>query len=232
MKLKNILWGLFFLGSGGLFILNEIGYLEYASPAKLIITLLMVIAIIYNTFKLNFGGVFVPLAIIVVVFKDVLEIDNISNMSIIAASVFISIGFHLIFSSSRKFGSCISINSCNSKEFIKDVTDNEVVIINATFSEAIKYINTDNFKKAKITSSFAGVKVYFDNAKIKSDSAEININSSFSGVELFIPKEWNVVNNANVSLAGIDEKNKAVATGPTVVITGNISLAGVEIIYI
>jgi Predicted membrane protein (DUF2154). len=231
MKIKNILWGLFFLGSGGLLILHQLGYFSFINPIQLILVLLLGICAVTSLFKLNFFGVFMPVAIITVLFKNDLGINNISTGTIILSAAFVSIGLHIIFAKQCK-KSYVSVGCFSDKEIIEDCEDDEIINLSTNFGSVIKYINTENFKKLKINSSFAGVKVYFDNAKIVGDKAEINVNVSFSGVELFIPKNWNVVSSANVNLAGIDEKNKGKGDGPTVVITGSLSLAGIEIIYV
>ena len=48
-----------------------------------------------------------------------------------------------------------------------------------------------------------------------------------------MPKKWTVVRNANVSLGGIDEKNKGIGNGENILtLVGNVSFSGIEIIYI
>jgi len=75
--------------------------------------------------------------------------------------------------------------------------------------------------------------VYFDNATMSNNNAIIRINASFSGVELYIPKNWRVENKTNVFLASIDEKNRnnEIITN-TLTLVGDINFSGVEIIYI
>ena len=77
--------------------------------------------------------------------------------------------------------------------------------ISSTFGSVIRYITHGDFH-AEIDASFAGVK-YLDQARIPSGNATINIDSSFAGVELFVPKEWQIVNHVESSFGGIDEKN-------------------------
>ena len=77
--------------------------------------------------------------------------------------------------------------------------------------------------------------VYFDNAILNPDGAKINIDASFAGVELFIPKEWEVIMCASSTLGGIEEsrKDKNKPDGKNkLTITGNASFAGIEITYV
>ena len=74
------------------------------------------------------------------------------------------------------------------------------------------------------------------NAKVNENGAQINLDVSFGAVELYIPKTWNVVNNLNVSLGGVEENKRRVSGDEnntiTVVLSGNVSLGGVEITYV
>ncbi|MCW8000075.1 hypothetical protein CFK35_19690, partial [Clostridium sp. cpc1] len=59
------------------------------------------------------------------------------------------------------------------------------------------------------------------------------INASFSGIELYVPKNWNIDDKTNVFLGAISEKNKNdKTTTNTLTIIGDITFSGVEIIYI
>ncbi len=77
------------------------------------------------------------------------------------------------------------------------------------------------------------MKVYFDNAIITNCNAIVRINASFSGIELYVPKTWNIDDKTNVFLGAISEKNKNdKITTNTLTLVGDINFAGVEIIYI
>jgi predicted membrane protein len=75
--------------------------------------------------------------------------------------------------------------------------------------------------------------VYFDNAKIQSGNAVINVDVSFGDVNLFIPRSWNVVNEVHVFLGDMKcSHNNVASDSPTVVIRGNISFGDTSIIYV
>lgn len=77
-----------------------------------------------------------------------------------------------------------------------------------SFGASTKYINSDEFEFAQLDVSFAGV-------------------------ELYIPKTWNVINQIDVTFGGVDEKNKNQSAGvPTLTLMGDVSFSGVTIIYI
>ncbi len=231
MKIKNLLWGLFFIASGGLIIVNQLGYFSDLPLVNLILVIIAIPIVVSSLFHLNFGGILFPLAILGIVFDKTLGITDLTPWPILIAALFASIGLEMIFHRFKKNSWCKNHNE-NFEEVI-NCEDEDLINYHVNFSSGIKYINSDNFKKANLSCNFGALKIYFDNATIKDDKAEINIDISFAGVELYIPKNWKIINNTHTSLGVVDEKNKnSTDNGPTVKLTGNVKFAGVEIIYI
>ena len=83
-----------------------------------------------------------------------------------------------------------------------------------------------------IDSKFSGLKLYFDQATIQ-NQATIEIDGNFTGIELYVPKEWSVQSRVRAFFGGVDEKGQPSSSGyPTLNITGRIHFGGVEIHYI
>ena len=102
-----------------------------------------------------------------------------------------------------------------------------------SFSSGVKYIDSDNLEVVILECSFGSMKVYFDNASIPSGNATVELDVSFGGVELYVPRHWNVVNQADTAFGGVDEKNRCTTTGsPVLTLTGDVSFSGVTIIYV
>ncbi len=117
-------------------------------------------------------------------------------------------------------------------ETVETVEDTQIDF-DVSFGGSIKHINSDDLQSARLKCSFGSLKVFFDNALIQSGNVDIYLDISFGGVELYIPRTWKVINHVNCTFGGIDEKNTATTTGtPVVTLSGKVSFAGVEIIYI
>ena len=102
-----------------------------------------------------------------------------------------------------------------------------------SFGSTTKYINCNNLECAVIDCSFGEIKVYFDNAVVQNQTVEICVHLSFASIELYIPREWNVVQKANVFAGSIDEKNCNSSDGiPLVELVGDVSFGAVTIIYV
>ena len=77
------------------------------------------------------------------------------------------------------------------------------------------------------------MKIYFDNAVIQKGNATVQMDISFSGVELYVPKTWTVIDQMNKSFGGMDEKGKGSSSGmPVLTLMGDVNFSGVTIIYI
>lgn len=229
MKNKNYFWGLFFITAAAVILINQLDCFGKINLFSLVTTIVLIPIILRSIFKLEFVGILFPLAFLGIIYDNQLGITELTPWPILAIALFASIGLSLIF---KQFKIKHMINHENFDDII-NVDDDQTIDLAVSFGSCIKYINTEDFQKININASFAGMKVYFDNAKIVNDKAIINLNLSFSGVELYIPKDWKIVNNVDISLGGIEEKTKNNnETTKTVYLNGKISLTGIEIIYI
>ncbi len=230
---KNIFWGIFFIFAAALIVINQLGYLGELHVVSLGFTLLLIPIMVISISYLNFSGIFFPLAVIGILFEKQLGIEKIVPWPILLVALFLTIGFEIMFHSSKHKRSHWKHKGPDAYEKIIDMPDSNVVDVRVSFGSSIKYVNTQEFQRADLNCSFGAMKVYFDRAKVHEDGAEIHLEVSFSGVELYIPRTWKIINNVNVSLGGIEEKNYRGDEGDIpVVLTGNVSLSGVEIIYV
>lgn len=230
MKVRNWFWGLFFIVAAGLIIANQLGYLTGINLFSLVCIILLIPIIVKSAMHLNFSGILFPIAFLGIIFAEPLGITNLTPWPILAAALFGSIGLQIIF---RPRYHCKWENRNENFDEIIDTPDGTDVSCRVNFGATTKYVNAENYKKGFFSASFGAMKVYFDNAHVE-ESAQIYLDVSFAGVELYVPKNWRIINDTSCSLGGIEEKNGRVMTekGPTVTIKGRVSFAGVEIIYV
>lgn len=226
MSLKKIFWGIYFLLAGTIIILSQTGYLNQINLWSILWVILLIPIMIMSIRHLNFAGILFPLAIIGIIYAKPLGITELTPWPILLVALLFSIGLTILFHKSHHH---------HEEHFatIVNEPDAHMIDVKVKFSSSIKYVNSAQFEKGIFRCSFGALKVYFDNTTISPNGAEIILDISFAGVELYIPKEWNVVNKVNTSMGGIEEKNgNQPSSGPTVILSGNVSLSGVEIIYI
>lgn len=254
MKIRNVIWGLFFIFAAIMVVTNQIGLFTHINFIGLLIVVLLIPVIIESCIHLNFPGIFFPTGFILLVFDKPLGLGDLSFWTVMLASLFLSIGFSIIFKPKYNWNNQfkhVSNNENNTnfstdpnseyyqknynenKKVEVDYTNENNIKFNVDFSASSKYIHSNALESVTIHCSFGHMKVYFDNAQLSPNGASIHLDCSFGGVQLYIPRAWHVVNSASVSLGAIDEKNgHSSNVGPIVKITGNVSLGGAEIYYI
>lgn len=230
MKSKNIYWGLFFIIMAALIILNQIGLLGGINIFSLIISILMIPIIISSIKHTNFGGILFPLAIVAILYSKELGIEALTPWPILGVALFLSIGLSFIVppkpyifqNHHHEFG-----------ENTEEHPEEGVINISAKLAASIKYIDTENLKRVNVYCSCAGSKIYFDHAKMLENEVIVNMEINCSGVELYIPKTWNVEDRMTCVMGGIEEKGRKETNGEEkkIILTGKSNLSGISIIY-
>ncbi|OYO43050.1 hypothetical protein C8E03_105213 [Lachnotalea glycerini] len=230
MKRDKVFWGLFFILAGLFMIVSRLGYFAELNVFSLVISVFLVACMIKSVRYLNFSGILFPIAFLCIIYAEPLGITEITPWPVLGAALFGSIGLSIIF-----HNKCHFVHSKKEEIFseIIDQEDKSSFNFETTFGSSIKYVNSEDFHQSVLSCSFGAMKVYFDNAVIQNGSAIIKLNVSFAGVELYIPKSWNVINKADVSFGAIEEKNRNQSTGvPSVTLIGSSNFAGITIIYV
>ncbi|PRR82030.1 LiaF transmembrane domain-containing protein [Clostridium vincentii] len=232
MKKEKAFWGLVLILGGIFLIISKLGYFPDVNVFSILLTVFLVVVIVKSLLKINFAGILFPIAFICIIYDKQLGITDITPWTVLIAALLGSIGLSMIFNKHTKWFN--TKHNDDDYKFEKiDVEDESNVRFKTSFGASIKYINTDEFEQADFNCSFGAMKVYFDNATMSNDNAIARINASFSGIELYVPKTWNVENKTNVTLGAVSEKNKndQIPTN-TLILVGDITFSGVEIIYI
>lgn len=245
MKRKDIFWGVLFILAAALIVVSKLGFLVGVGVIEVILTVVLAGILIDNLIKVKFAGILFPIAFLAILYADELKIQDLTPWPVLAVALLGSIGLNMIFKPDRwhvhnqKHGAgknwSVEYDSKDDKHYDQVINeqDGNVITCSQSFGSTIKYINTDNFERADINCSFGAMKIYFDNAMIQSGKAQIHLDVSFAGVELYIPKSWFIIDKVNTSFGSMDEKNRrGDSQAPVVTITGDVSFGGVEIVYI
>lgn len=239
MKKENIFWGLFFILGGIFLIVSRLNLLGDFSFLTLFFTILLIAWLARSLRYMEFGGILFSIAFLCILYDDFLHIEQLTPWPVLGAAAFGSIGLSIIFKD--KIHHNIGGNS-SSSAYVKrpengerkegeEVTDNQFTF-STTFSSSAKYVRSDDFSQAKIYCSFGDMKVYFDDAMIQNGEANIYLDVKFGGVELYLPKTWNVINHASATFGAVDEKNRSATNGtPTIILNGDVAFGGVTIFY-
>lgn len=195
---------------------------------------------------MNFFGIFLSLAFFVIIYAEPLDtvipwpetfsLQAITPWPVLGAAVLLSVGCMLIFPKKNAENWHVDKGVHfveNGEERIINEADESSCSCSVSFGNTIKYINSDAFESADFKVSFGGLKVFFDNAVMKGTEAYVFLDNKFGGTELYVPKEWTVINQVNNAFAGVDEKGRSCPDGAhNLYLRGSNNFGGITIIYI
>jgi hypothetical protein len=95
-------------------------------------------------------------------------------------------------------------------------------------------LNADSLETVRLSCNFGAMEIYFNQVELSPNGAEADINCSFGGIQLFIPKHWQVIDKLHCTLAGVNVKSftAPAENAPRLTLNGSVSLGGVEVKYI
>ena len=220
---RNWFWGIICILGAILIFGNLFGFLPFTfSLWKIIGTLICLSVIIDGIKERSFYSPLFGIAIIFYLFKEDLGFEDISLWLLLLATWLLAWGLTSI------------IHPKNRHIEIEDIeySTNSIINITSSFGAKVQYIQTNDLQYVTIDSKFSGLKLYFDQAIIQ-NQATIEIDGNFTGIELYVPKEWSVQSRVRAFFGGVDEKGQPSSSGyPTLNITGRVHFGGVEIHYI
>jgi predicted membrane protein len=178
------------------------------SVVGLIIAAIMVIAVIQNIIDLNYGGIFIPLAVIAIIFDKPLGIEAITPWIVIIAAILLTIAFNMIFPT-KKHGWHKKQSDWSKGKFTENSSEDEngrFIMHSTKFGSSTKYIRSNQLEQADLSSQFGQLSVFFDQAQVPTGNVTINVSASFGEMDLYIPKNWNVHNKVNASFGDCDDR--------------------------
>lgn len=107
------------------------------------------------------------------------------------------------------------------------------VTSNNAFGSVSQIVLDPVFKGAKITNTFGSTVIDLRHTSLDAPETYIDIDCSFGGIEIFVPRNWTVKSNLHHFFSGNDDKrywgNDVPDSTHLLIIRGNISFSGVEI---
>lgn len=241
MKKRSIFWGIGCILAAIFLIVCKLGLLGEIGFWSLLFTIFLAAVLIKGIFERNYRDVIFSIAFLLITYDKPLGIEELTPWTVLGAAVLVNCGLAFLFPKKNKkdyfyeeeWKKHRTQHNGNAKEVIIDIEENGYIKQTTKFGASTKYVNCDNFKQAELDCAFGAMTVYFNNAQVKDAKAYASIQVKFAGMELYIPKEWAVVNDVNTSLGAVEEKNRNCPDGKvTLVLSGSVNLGGVDIIYV
>lgn len=109
----------------------------------------------------------------------------------------------------------------------------DTISISSAFSGAARRITSKNFRGGSVTANFGGVQLDLSEAELAGDEVTLDIRAFLGGVELLVPKGWDVETELSTVMGGITDERSApgerAGNGPRLRITGSVFLGGLSL---
>lgn len=238
MKRHNWFWGVFFLAAGFFVVASQLGGFVHLGFWSVAATVLLAATLIGSLVELNFFGTLVSAALLYAIYQEPLDWPQVSIWLLLLTAIFISIGLSLIFRTGKR-RRCAYRNSCaadtGARGPLDEFVDGDSVSISESFNEVSKYLHADCLRQANISASFGRVGVFFDSVKLSPNGAEIYVDVSFAKIELYLPKDWRVIDQVHSSAGSVSNNfraGSAAPDAPVLTVKGRVSFGSLELRYI
>lgn len=238
MKNNNVLGGIVFILLAVFIIIGSMGMLGDISVWTLVFTFIFAVWFIKSLLKLEWFGMFFPLAFLAILWDDVLGIEQLTPWPVLGAAMLATIGMNMIFGHSKThiyWG-----HKHHGEEYIphegicnEQSEDDYHFSCESVFGSTVKYVNCQNLQYAKIENVFGSIQIYLDNARLCDGRATMEIENVFGSVVVYVPKEWRTDVRFEKVFAGAREFGNCNQQGDNVLqIRGETVFGNLEIKYV
>lgn len=233
MKSSKIFWGIFFILAAVYVVVSKFGILPDIGVFSIVVTVFLIWAFLEGIRHVNFYAILFSIAGFCMVYDEQLGITELTPWTVLGAALLGSIGLSLIFGGFKRKKTVQQFQSAGYAGCGSEQCTGEQLRCENNFGSAIRYINSDNFKSAKIENNFGSLSVYFDNAVVQGGTAVVNVESNFGEVHLYLPKEWKIQNDLDRSFGTIREDGSSIGSSVTVLfLNGSANFGVITIHYI
>lgn len=202
-----------------------------------VISILLLLMVISCAKHRLYTGVFFPLAFIYIINYSTWHIHGLTPGVVFLVAFLLSIGMGLLVKPEWK-KECKLPNDmkddgmhCNFGDTVED--DSSRAYCNTYFDGKRFHCTSDNFKELELHCRFSGQLISLVDVVVPSGKCQLIVDISYSGVELHIPANWEVVDETSRQFSGITDKGKNPSgSAVTLTITGNLRFAGLSIVRV
>lgn len=236
-NMKRVISGIGFLAAAVFVIVGSMGYFGDIGVWTLIFSFALIMILVNGLFKLRWGMILFPLAFLAILYDEMLGIEQLTPWPVLGAALFGTIGLSILFGKGKCFVKPGNMHwghkgGENTVSVEQSETD-ENFRIEVAFGTTVKYVKSQNLKRADVENSFGSVTVYFDEAQLNNGEARVRVENSFGKVSLYIPAGWNTMLDVEEAFGHVREKGRCAGQSDnTLYIKGETSFGDIEINYI
>ena len=204
---------------------------------KILCTICFVVIAIKGLVKREFFSCIMSLCCLGWMYDDVLGIEAITPFPLFLAGVLLAIGLGMIFKKNVVHVSYVdgeewkvgSINDARKEEW----QDGRHVSLTNNFNSVSKYVNAEAFSTANLENNFGQANIYFNNAVIANEEANVKLENCFGQMNVYFPNTWRVSISQETVFGRVNmygEPNRDM-DAPLVVVTASSSFGELNIYF-
>jgi len=236
MKNKmNWFWGGFFILAAIFVIASQLGGFGEIGFASMLATVLLAAVLVKSVASREFFGIFICLALLYLIYQQPLGLMEISFWLLLLAAILLSIGFSFIFHNHHQRRICYEHGEWQHTHQTREDIDDNNPYARVSFGASSKYLHGDCLRSGQFSVSFGALELFFDQAVLSPEGAEIELDCSFGAIKLYVPRTWRVIDRLRTSIGGVDNDVRLARPeedAPQLTVSGTVSMGGVEIHYI
>ena len=232
---SKLIWGTFLLLAAAFIIANQVGGFVDIGFWSILVAALALAYLVQCMFRLYFASLPIPLAILYIAFQTTLSLPYINMWMLILASVLAALGLHTLLPKRKKKHNSGGVYIKQSKPRTEVGGDEKNPHISVQFGSISRYLHSECLETVQLECKFGSLEVFFDQVHLSPEGAEAFCDCKFGNIVLFVPKEWDVTDEADRAFGGVDISNRRVSPepdAPKLLIRGNVSFSGIEVKYI
>ena len=250
MRRKNIsrtLWGIGFIAAGIFLLLDQMHIINFDLSFWTIIWTVVFVAMgISSIADKSISGTVFAIAFLAIIYAKPLHITHLAPWTILIVALLISIGLDMIFKKENVHGEVFvngekvsgkdaKTESFHAQHVLSDVDKVETgddIVISQKISDTSRYIRSQNLRSVTINSFIGDAEIYFDQARAAGESVVMDINASIGDVDIYVPSDWQVVNELNSSWGDIDYFGHSTETGTKLILRGSKKIGDLGIHFV
>ena len=192
MRKNNILTGLALIAVAVLLVANGMGVLPNVPWLQAIVSICFVAFSLGQIFKRHFFWSMISLGCVAWIWEGYLGIEQITPFPLLLAAGLLGIGLNMMFGKKQRIVTITRDGKTVSWEEAKTENweDGRHVTLENIFNSTSKYVNSEAFSTADFSNVFGSANVYFNNAIIAGNEANINAENVFGQLNLYFPSTW------------------------------------------
>lgn len=215
---KRLFWGILLVLAAAALVLNKLGYLgnlmNLFSVWDIFLTVFFLVTLFEGFMKGRISEILFSIAFLVNIHDELLGLEAITPWTTLGAACLGSIGLKMLFpKAGRKHKGKIIVNGeVLEKGICEESKTGNAIKYESAFHSSVKYV-AEEFDTVEVESVFSSTQIYFSDAKPIGGIANVDVESVFGNVILYIPEDWNVSIKKENVCGSVTEKGQCNSNG-------------------